>query len=39
MGYAATINSMSGEIYQYLNFDKMGEYTDKADKISVAQLT
>ena len=39
MGYAATINSMSGEIYQYLNFDKMSEYTDKADKISVAQLT
>ncbi len=39
MGYAATINSMSGEIYQYLNFDKMPEYTDKADKISVAQLT
>jgi aconitate hydratase 2/2-methylisocitrate dehydratase len=39
MGYAATINSMSGEIYQYLNFDKIEEYTDKADKISVAQLT
>lgn len=39
MGYAATINSMSGEIYQYLNFDKMPEYTSKADKISVAQLT
>lgn len=44
MGYAATINSMSADIYQYLNFDKMSEYTDKADKIetgkiNVAQLT
>ena len=44
MGYAATINSMSADIYQYLNFDKISEYTDKADKIetskiNVAQLT
>lgn len=44
MGYAATINSMSADIYQYLNFDKMSEYTDKANKIetgkiNVAQLT
>jgi aconitate hydratase 2/2-methylisocitrate dehydratase len=44
MGYAATINSMSSDIYQYLNFDKMSEYTNQADKIdtakiSVAQLT
>ena len=44
MGYAATINSMSADIYQYLNFDRISEYTDQADKIdtakiSVAQLT
>ena len=44
MGYAATINSMSSDIYQYLSFDKMAEYTNQADKIdtakiSVAQLT
>jgi aconitate hydratase 2 / 2-methylisocitrate dehydratase len=44
MGYAATINSMSADIYQYLNFDKISEYSDKSDKIetskiNVAQLT
>jgi len=44
MGYAKTINSMSADIYQYLNFDKIAEYTTQADKIdtakiSVAQLT
>lgn len=39
MQYAATINSMSGEIYRYLNFDQMEEYQEQADsvKISVAQ--
>jgi len=30
MPYASNINSMAGEIYRYMNFDKMGEYTDKA---------
>jgi aconitate hydratase 2/2-methylisocitrate dehydratase len=39
MQYAQQIDSMAGDIYRYLNFDKMGEYTEKADKISVAQLT
>jgi len=37
--YAQKIDSMSGDIYQYLNFDKMPEYQDKADKISVDQLS
>jgi len=42
--YANTIDSMSADIYKYLNFDKMAEYTAQADKIdtakiSVAQLT
>jgi aconitate hydratase 2/2-methylisocitrate dehydratase len=39
MQYAQQIDSMAGDIYRYLSFDKMGEYTEKADKISVAQLT
>lgn len=41
--YAGKLNSMSAEIYKYMNFDRMGEYTKEADrvdvdKISVAQL-
>ncbi|MBQ0713666.1 MAG: bifunctional aconitate hydratase 2/2-methylisocitrate dehydratase [Paraperlucidibaca sp.] len=39
MEYAKQIESMSGEIYQYLNFDKMEEYTTPAGKIDIAQLT
>jgi aconitate hydratase 2/2-methylisocitrate dehydratase len=39
MEYAKQINSMSSDIYRYLNFDKMGEYTEQAGKISLAQLT
>ncbi len=39
MDYAKQIESMSGEIYQYLNFDKMEEYTEQAGKIDIAQLT
>ena len=42
MEYANTINSMSSEIYTYLNFDRMNrmsEYIAQADKINVAQLT
>ena len=39
MEYANKINSMSSEIYTYLNFDRMSEYTAQADKINVAQLT
>jgi aconitate hydratase 2 / 2-methylisocitrate dehydratase len=30
MEYAANLDSMSAEIYKYLSFDKMSEYTDKA---------
>ena len=39
MEYAKQIDSMSADIYRYLNFDRMAEYTDKANQISVAQLT
>lgn len=42
--YAGKLDSMSADIYKYLNFDRMSAYTDEAneidpDKISVAQLT
>ena len=42
--YAAQIDSMSADIYQYLSFDKMGDYTKPASeidtkKIAAAQLT
>ncbi|MEY1662068.1 bifunctional aconitate hydratase 2/2-methylisocitrate dehydratase [Isoalcanivorax beigongshangi] len=39
MGYAADLDSMSGEIYRYLNFDRMSDYQEAADsvKIPVAQ--
>ncbi|WP_169393063.1 MULTISPECIES: bifunctional aconitate hydratase 2/2-methylisocitrate dehydratase [Psychrobacter] len=37
--YAGMLNSMSGEVYKYMNFDRMATYTDEADKIDVAQLT
>jgi aconitate hydratase 2/2-methylisocitrate dehydratase len=30
MQYAQNLNSMSGEIYRYLNFDKIDSYTEKA---------
>ncbi|WLQ15285.1 bifunctional aconitate hydratase 2/2-methylisocitrate dehydratase [Hahella aquimaris] len=30
MDYAKNIDSMAGEIYRYLNFDKMDAYTEKA---------
>ena len=39
MEYAGKIDSMASDIYRYLNFDKIGEYTEQADKINVAQLT
>ncbi len=39
MQYAKTINSMSGDIYRYMNFDRMPEYTEQAGKIDVAQLS
>ncbi len=37
--YAGKLNSMASEIYRYMNFDRMGEYTKKADKINLAQLS
>jgi len=36
MEYAKDLNSMSKEIYKYLSFDKMDEYTKKASEASVA---
>ncbi|MDY7025674.1 MAG: bifunctional aconitate hydratase 2/2-methylisocitrate dehydratase [Pseudomonadota bacterium] len=39
MQYAGKLDSMSGEIYNYLNFDQMDEYQDVADTIEVAQLS
>ncbi len=38
MAYAGKLSSMEAEVYNYLNFDQMSEYTNKSDKISVAQL-
>ena len=38
MAYAGKLESMEAEVYNYLNFDQMSEYTEKSDKISVAQL-
>ncbi|MFO7527734.1 MAG: bifunctional aconitate hydratase 2/2-methylisocitrate dehydratase [Marinobacter sp.] len=35
MEYAKDLNSMSKEIYRYLNFDQMEEYTKKASEASV----
>ena len=42
--YASQIDSAAADIYKYLNFDKMSEYTKEADqvdikKIQAAQLT
>lgn len=33
--YANTIDSMSKDIYRYLNFDQMAEYQDVADKVKI----
>jgi len=38
MVYAGKIDSMSSDIYRYMNFDRMSEYTEQAGKINVAQL-
>jgi aconitate hydratase 2/2-methylisocitrate dehydratase len=37
--YAGMLDSMGEEVYQYMNFDRMTDYTEEADKINVAQLT
>ena len=41
MQYADTIDSMSGEIYRYMNFDRLEDYQQVADtvKIPVAQAS
>lgn len=39
MQYAGKLESMEAEVYNYLNFDQMIDYTGKADKIDVAQLS
>ena len=36
--YSGKLDSMSDEVYRYMNFDRMTDYTKKADKIDVAQL-
>ncbi|MCB1619851.1 MAG: bifunctional aconitate hydratase 2/2-methylisocitrate dehydratase [Thiothrix sp.] len=36
MQYAGQIDSMAGEIYRYLNFDKMPEYLEAAEKARLA---
>ena len=36
MEYAKDLNSMSSEIYRYMNFDKMESYANKAKEASVA---
>ena len=36
MEYAKDLNSMSKEIYKYLNFDQMENYTSKASEANVA---
>lgn len=33
--YAMQIESMSTNIYRYLNFDRTGEYTARADKVKI----
>lgn len=39
MVYADQIDSMATDVYRYLSFDKMPEYTEQAGKINMAQLT
>ena len=39
MEYAAKINLMSGEIYRYLNFDRLEEYNQPSAKVKVAQVS
>ncbi|WP_323752921.1 hypothetical protein, partial [Marinobacter sp.] len=36
MEYAKDLDSMSAEIYKYLNFDQMENYTQKASEATVA---
>lgn len=36
--YAGKLDSMAADIYRYMNFDRMPEYENDANKIDVAQL-
>ena len=36
--YAAQIDSMAGDIYKYLNFDQMTDYTDSANGVDVKKV-
>ncbi|HZJ93185.1 MAG TPA: bifunctional aconitate hydratase 2/2-methylisocitrate dehydratase [Thiopseudomonas sp.] len=38
MAYAADIDSMAADVYRYLNFDQMTNYTDAAAKASIPVL-
>ena len=36
MANIGVINAKAGEIYRYMNFDKIAEFRDVADKVEVA---
>jgi aconitate hydratase 2/2-methylisocitrate dehydratase len=38
MGYAAKLDSMSADIYRYLNFDRMTEFSERADKVRLPMV-
>ncbi|PIE40858.1 MAG: bifunctional aconitate hydratase 2/2-methylisocitrate dehydratase, partial [Gammaproteobacteria bacterium] len=38
MKYAENIDSMAGDIYQYLNFNRLAEYQDVADTVKIPAL-
>ena len=38
LGYAKKIDSMSSDIYRYLNFDRMTQFTERADKVRLPLL-
>jgi aconitate hydratase 2 / 2-methylisocitrate dehydratase len=39
MAYASELDTMAADVYRYLNFHHMDQYTNKANTISVANLT
>ncbi len=39
LGYAQQINSMSADIYRYMNFDRMDDYAQAASRLNVAQVS
>ena len=38
MGYANKLNSMAGDIYRYLNFDKMDHYQHAAEQVIIPMM-